>query len=55
MDQMGAYLVSLPPDRFPNIAAVIPQLVAGDTDERFEFALDLLIRGLATFRGGSGG
>lgn len=47
---MGDYLASLPPDRFPNLAAVTEEMVGGGADERFEFALDLLIRGLATFK-----
>ena len=46
---MGDYLAALPPDQFPNIAAVAPELVAGDADQRFEFAVVVLIRGLATF------
>ncbi len=36
----------LPPDRFPLIAAHAGQLVAGDGDERFRFAVDVVIDGL---------
>jgi AcrR family transcriptional regulator len=45
-EQFGAYLRSLPPDRFPTLTALADDLVAGDADERFEFALELLVRGL---------
>lgn len=31
---------------FPNIAAVADEIVGGDTDERFEYGLDVLIAGL---------
>ncbi|MGA8040119.1 MAG: TetR/AcrR family transcriptional regulator [Acidimicrobiia bacterium] len=47
--RMGEYLSSLPADEFPNITAVLPEMVAGDSDERFEFAVDLMIRGLGAF------
>lgn len=40
------YLTSLPPERFPNYAALARDMTAGDFDERFEFGLDLLVRGL---------
>jgi AcrR family transcriptional regulator len=36
----------LPPDRFPLIAAHAAQLVAGDGDERFRFAVDVVIDGM---------
>jgi TetR/AcrR family tetracycline transcriptional repressor len=49
MKAMGDYLAALPPDRFPNITAVFPELVGGGADERFEFVVELLVRGLATF------
>jgi AcrR family transcriptional regulator len=44
--QMGEFFRSLPPERFPNLVALADDLVAGDEDERFEFALELLVRGL---------
>jgi hypothetical protein len=44
---MRRYFESLPPDRFPNTVALAAQLTAGDDDERFEFGLDVLVRGLA--------
>ena len=47
VEMIGEYFRSLPPDRFPNTFAVLPYLTAGDVDERFEFGLDVLVRGLA--------
>jgi AcrR family transcriptional regulator len=44
---IGDYFASLPADRFPNIVSLLPLLVAGDPDERFEFGLDVIVRGLA--------
>lgn len=41
------YLRRLPPDRFPIIAGTAEVIMGGDSNERFEFGLDLLIRGLA--------
>ncbi len=46
-DSVRAYLASLPSERFPNLLAVLDDLVTGDPDERFEFGLDILVRGLA--------
>lgn len=45
-DQLAEYFRSLPPEQFPTIVGLADDLTAGDADERFEFALDLLVRGL---------
>ena len=45
-EQLAEYFRSLPPDEFPSLVALADDLTAGDNDERFEFALDLLVRGL---------
>jgi AcrR family transcriptional regulator len=42
------YWGSLPPERFPHTIALLPVLFEGDRDERFEFGLDVLVRGLAS-------
>jgi hypothetical protein len=41
------YFRSLPGDRFPNVTALADELMRADPDDRFEFGLDVLIRGLA--------
>jgi AcrR family transcriptional regulator len=41
------YWASLPPARFPNTVALADELVQGGPDERFEFGLDVIVRGLA--------
>lgn len=46
-EQLRKYLASLPADRFPNLAALLPFLTTGGEEERFRFGLDLLVRGLA--------
>jgi AcrR family transcriptional regulator len=43
---IGEYFASLPPDHFPTISKLAPALVAGDSDERFEWAIELLVLGL---------
>lgn len=40
------YFTALPPDRFPNLVALAAALTAGDGEARFEFGLEVLIRGL---------
>ena len=36
----------LPPDRFPNAVAYARELTSGDGHDRFDFTLELLLRGL---------
>jgi AcrR family transcriptional regulator len=43
------YFRRLPPERFPVITSMVDTLTAGDGDERFEFGLDVFIRGLASY------
>ena len=45
-EQYAQYLRSLPPEHFPTLVSLADDLTAGDADERFEFALELLVRGL---------
>jgi AcrR family transcriptional regulator len=40
------YWASLPKDRFPHTLALVDRLFEGGPDERFEFGLDVLVRGL---------
>jgi hypothetical protein len=47
--QAGAWLKSLPREEFPNTVALADQMVAGGGDDRFEWGLDVLIRGLASY------
>lgn len=42
------YWASLPKERFPHTLALLDRLFEGDRDERFEFGLDVLVRGLAS-------
>jgi hypothetical protein len=43
------YLLSLPTEQVPNVHRAIDDLFAGDSDERFEFGLELIVRGISTF------
>ena len=45
-DEVYKTFAGLPPDRFPLIAAHAAQMVAGDGDERFRFAIDVVIDGM---------
>ncbi len=49
---MGEWFASLPADRFPNTVALAGAMTAGDSDERFEWGADVLIRGLASYAEG---
>lgn len=44
------FYVNLPADKFPTMAKHMGALMSGDSDMRFEFGLDMLIRSLATYR-----
>jgi AcrR family transcriptional regulator len=43
------YMRSLPEDRFPHTRAAVDLIFNLDVDDRFEFGIDLILRGLATF------
>ena len=45
-EQLGDYFRSLPAERFPTLVALADDLTSADEDERFEFAIELLVRGL---------
>jgi AcrR family transcriptional regulator len=44
------YWESLPPADFPHTLALLDHLFSGGPDERFEFGLDVIVRGLASLR-----
>jgi hypothetical protein len=46
-EAVGEYFRTLPADEFPHIVGLTKAMFAGDNDERFEFGLELLVRGLA--------
>jgi AcrR family transcriptional regulator len=43
------YVLSLPEERFPYTRQAVDALLGGDRDERFEFGLELMVRGLETY------
>jgi AcrR family transcriptional regulator len=45
-DEIHRTFAALPPGRFPLITAHAAQMVAGDGDERFRFAIDVVIDGM---------
>ncbi|WP_433336115.1 TetR/AcrR family transcriptional regulator [Spirillospora sp. CA-294931] len=47
--QIRDYYGALPPSRFPHIRAMADELTQGGGDERFEFGLDILVRGIASY------
>jgi AcrR family transcriptional regulator len=49
--EMRAYWQSLPPDRFPHVIAMaVPMTMMEGEDDRFEFGLDALVRGIETMK-----
>jgi AcrR family transcriptional regulator len=46
VDELSKTFAALPPDRFPLLSAHAPQMVAGDSDERFRFAIDIAVDGV---------
>ena len=47
---VGGYFASLSPEEFPNLTAMSAEMFRGSDDDRFEFGLDLLVKGLAARR-----
>ena len=46
---MTSYLASLPPERFPNILQMVDRVMKPGREDRFEFGMDVLVRGLASY------
>jgi AcrR family transcriptional regulator len=46
IDELYDLFTQLPPERFPLISAHATEMLAGDSEERFRFAVDLVIDGL---------
>jgi AcrR family transcriptional regulator len=46
VEQLQGFFASLPPERFPNVTRLAGPLTAGDDAARFEFGLEVLVRGL---------
>ncbi len=46
VDGLAATFAGLPPDRFPLIVANADRMVAGDSDTRFRFAIDVVVDGV---------
>ncbi|MGZ4267819.1 MAG: TetR/AcrR family transcriptional regulator [Solirubrobacteraceae bacterium] len=46
VERVEAAFAALPPERFPNLAALVPELTSGDGDARFAFAVDCMLDGL---------
>ena len=44
--EIAAVFTTLPADRYPNLVRVGDDLVSGDGDERFRFAIDTFLDGL---------
>jgi AcrR family transcriptional regulator len=49
--ELRNYFSSLPPDRFPNVVSLAGALTGGGPDVRFEFGLEVLLRGLSAMPG----
>jgi len=52
-DDVHAFYLKLPVDRFPVLASVVEDITGPDGDERFEFGLDVLIAGLEALSAGT--
>ncbi len=51
VDELQKTFAGLPPERFPLLAAHAAQMVAGDADERFRFAIDVVVEGVIVTTG----
>jgi AcrR family transcriptional regulator len=46
---MGSYMTMLPEAQFPNLRAVAAEMAGGGADDRFEFSVELLVRGIESY------
>ncbi|MFB4308817.1 TetR/AcrR family transcriptional regulator C-terminal domain-containing protein [Actinomadura sp. GTD37] len=47
--QFRKYFAALPRDRYPVITGMVEELTDADDDGRFEFGLDVIVRGIASY------
>jgi len=47
--QVAGWFSALPADQFPNLVAVAAKMAAGTAEDRFEWGLDIIVRGLGTY------
>jgi len=47
--QFREYFAALPADRYPVLTGMVRELTDADDDGRFEFGLDLIVRGIASY------
>lgn len=47
--RLAEWMKSLPRDRYPNTVALADELVTGSAEDRFEWGLDIIVRGLASY------
>jgi AcrR family transcriptional regulator len=52
-EDVHAFYLRLPADRFPVLASVVDDITGPDGDERFEFGLDVLLSGLEALSAGT--
>jgi AcrR family transcriptional regulator len=48
-ETVGMYFAGLPAGQFPNMVGLAERMIEGSDDDRFEFGLELFVRGLAAF------
>ncbi|HTE85269.1 MAG TPA: TetR/AcrR family transcriptional regulator C-terminal domain-containing protein, partial [Dehalococcoidia bacterium] len=49
LEMFRDYILSLPADRFPHVRRNVGHLFGGDADERFEFGIDILLKGIQAY------
>lgn len=49
IEMFRGYILSLPEDRFPNTRSAVDVLMNSDMEGRFEFGIDLIVRGLESY------
>ena len=47
--QAAAWLKSLPRDQYPNLVELADKMMIGSAEDRFEWGLDLIVRGIASY------
>jgi len=49
LETVRDYLASLPKQQFPNITSMVDEIIDPDVNKRFEFGLDLILKGLESY------
>ncbi|WP_436787677.1 TetR/AcrR family transcriptional regulator [Yinghuangia sp. YIM S10712] len=48
-EQVGEFFAALPPERYPALTSLLPAMMAGGSDERYDFGAEVILLGIQAY------